>query len=67
MSNIFRDEANETEESKSDTNKTGHKTFADYQELRRSNPKRYYSSRTQREMVQDRLQLGREAFYGEDV
>jgi hypothetical protein len=61
MSNIFEDA--QPQQSKQ---KSGHKTWEDYQRLRRENPKRYYSSKTQREMVQDRLQLGREAFYGEN-
>lgn len=64
MSSIFTNEqANEAQENR---RKAGHKTWDEYQKLRRSNPKKYYSSRTQREMVQDRLQLGRETFYGED-
>lgn len=42
------------------------RTWSQYQEMRRKNPKVYYQSRTQREAVEDRMALGKRGFYGED-
>lgn len=39
------------------------KSWAQYQELRRTNSKQYYKPSTQAAMVEDRLTLGSDKFY----
>lgn len=39
------------------------RTWDTYNEMRRTDKKRYYSGKVQREMLEDREQLGQSAFY----
>lgn len=39
------------------------KTFAEWQQLRKSNPRLYYRSDTQNQILQDASALGKDAFY----
>jgi hypothetical protein len=42
---------------------SGPKNFQYWQQLRKQDPRRYYASSTQREMIEAREVLGEEAFY----
>lgn len=42
------------------------KTFAQYQALRRESKRHYHSPTTQKQILEDRTSLGRDAFYSTD-
>jgi len=42
---------------------SGKKDFHFWQQMRKTDPRRYYASSTQHEMIQAREALGEEAFY----
>ena len=42
---------------------SGKKDFQYWQAMRKADPRRYYASSTQREMIEAREALGEEAFY----
>ena len=59
---VFTDSESESEETKPVHGNT--RNWSHYRNLRRTNPRKYYSTKTQRQIIADRQRLGQEAFYG---